>query len=176
MEEILYNEINLLKNAIANLTDETGYNFCFGCYGFGKSEEYKISSCIVCKENICNICDIINTFCLFDSNVCNDCYTILSQESTLLFKIYGISFDETLINQLEDIIDQLDLHLNNCEYDESEISLLNVVDNDSIYLICCITNYQTDIVDELQTYLCDNDTFPLISNSETINVNLEILV
>ena len=176
MEEILHSEISLLKQAITNLSSATEHNFCFGCYSFGKSPEYQTATCIVCKENICNTCDTIHNFTLFKNTVCNDCNSFLSQDNTVVFRLNDINYDETLIEQLENIIDDINDYFNNSEYHDSEINLINVVDQDSIYLICCVTNYEQDIIDELQSYLSDNDTFVLISNSETININLEILV
>ena len=85
----ILSELMLLKQALANLADEVGYNFCYGCYNFGKSADYYSGVCDICREWTCDSCSDIHTHSINTSEytMCGDCYSIINNPKSFMMKI-----------------------------------------------------------------------------------------
>lgn len=49
-------ELKLLKESVTVLASEAGYNFCFGCYKWGKKGDFYAGICDGCHEWHCDMC------------------------------------------------------------------------------------------------------------------------
>jgi len=116
-------ELEMLRHAVTELTDEVGYNFCHGCYNWGKSTEYPTIKCSSCNSFACDKCDSIQQLSYSDqtTNVCDECY-----------KSYGTGkfFIVTLTDQIKAAPlewDQLEVYFK--DFSETLYYMINVVND-----------------------------------------------
>ena len=176
-------QLNLLKQVVREMASEVNYNFCLGCYCYGKMDEFESIICLICKEPSCSFCNGIHTRTIEsnDHKLCGCCNKVLSSDTVILMKV---SIPDKSINMTQDItedmiekiLDQIEENLNGTEYFQYELNCIDTFkNNEDIYLLVEIrtedgiedgTEDKTedgidintdDVIDEIILYLDSND-------------------
>ncbi len=194
------NKLDKYKQAISDLTSDTGYLFCYSCYKYGKIGDYSAIKCNICGKWTCEYCKgvIYPKISETEIKVCNPCYKIIPKKSILLCisnqqEKRPISWDEmtSIFNDLEDLrfhfTDIISEYFDSGEYYQYEVNPLTQIfkgPNDMCYFGISfdlkegedpdddIVNLE-ELTDDLMSYFLDADGFHFDQKSELVNGSLK---
>jgi hypothetical protein len=165
-------ELNMMKQAIIGLVNEVDYDFCFGCYNYGKIGDFKSVECLWCKEFICNECNNLYKYTISNKehDVCESCYQQLRKNNSIILKLSErgkntLTWDQLSqifnnpVEVIDDMLEQISDELLTGEYYRYELNLLNFTEitGGIIYLFVKINMKDVPENDEIDTDEIDTD-------------------
>lgn len=185
MEQTRY---DVLVQGVMNLTHDVGYNFCFGCYSYGKSDSFKSIKCDICQECICQECGPIFSYSIIKKSydLCENCHHKLTSDNTIVLLLTErgnniLSLDRFINPKdvIEHMVDQINDQLEGGEYYQYTLDFINTLPADNgLYLIVEISHIEEnttedidDVIDEIKLYLSEMSDGFLIDSSFINNTN-----
>ena len=137
-QELLENELLILRQAVDGLAYDAGFSFCHGCYNWGKSDQYNVIKCPCCQNWSCDNCDGGSLLHHDDTYlvVCGPCYDKYKSSKFSLLNIYRNNsllrwfqiscLTDDLDTFIDNIIDTVNDFFSGGEYEDYCIDLIGI--------------------------------------------------